>query len=66
MRERGDREQYDDREKAHQEAHEIGRAVHARGEQRFVALDLLDVRVVAAVVETGHRARRGAGRGRLG
>src|SRR5690606_7125893 len=41
--ERGDRQQHHHGEHAHQEPHEVRRAVHARGEQRFVALHLVDV-----------------------
>ncbi len=49
VRERGDRQQNRDREHAHQEPHQVGRTVHARGEQRFVALDLVDVHLVQVV-----------------
>ncbi|MGX1303173.1 hypothetical protein RKD35_004661 [Streptomyces albogriseolus] len=60
--ERGDRQEHHDREHAAHQPHEVGRAVHARGEQRFVALDLVDVRDVpvrAVRLFGGVRARRG-------
>ncbi len=59
VREGGDGEEYGDGEDAHQEAHQVGGAVHARGEQRFVALDLVDVRHVLGV---RRRRRRASGR----
>ncbi|GAA4967083.1 hypothetical protein GCM10023238_38710 [Streptomyces heliomycini] len=54
--ERGDRQQHHDGEHARQEPHEVGRAVHPRGEQGLVALDLVDVRRLGV---RGVRARRG-------
>ncbi|MGX1405108.1 hypothetical protein RKD40_002721 [Streptomyces ambofaciens] len=59
VREGGDGQEYGDGEHAHQEAHQVGGPVHARGEQRFVALDLVDV---GHVVGVGGRRRGALGR----
>ncbi len=63
VREGGDGQQHGDGEHAHQEAHQVGRTVHARGEQRFVALHLVDVRHVLGV---GGRRRRASARATAG